>query len=489
MLGSRVDNYRYDVMIAGGGPAGLALAIELGEMGLKVLTADAADYPSGKPCGGYLSPHALSHLERLGCAAAIEALGSKPITASKLYLNHQLLVSGTIPTRETGEQQYGLTIPRDKLLKVLIERLRQTGGTIRQHCKIVDFETNHGQVCVSVDNAGRPSSILAKLIIGADGANSSIAKKIGNDIIDARYRQSTISSQVHGLTLAHKLMFYDERFYPGYGWILPVRDGICHFGVAVNDEAARRNEIKLEVFYEQFQILIRRLANAQAQEIRFNSPDKNTIRSYGAREPLYFDGGLLIGEAAGLVNPVDGEGIAQAFESAAIAAKTIGEVFASEDFSLDNLSSYQSRCNQYFDNELAASDLLVSLSRNSALRPVCLGLLKTISKATKFDKSIEQMATGILGGAMSIGQTLIPETLLRAVACSPAIWRDQADSQVSIEGNELISRAMKLIVWQTDFAKQFLGADSWGREWASEIARKQTNLINLQTSGRWHERP
>lgn len=471
-----MTNINYDVVIVGAGPAGSSLAIELASAGLKVMLADAARFPRDKPCGDYVSPKGLRRLRELGCSKQIEALGLTRISSSKLYLNRDLLVSGDLPYID-GTPVFGLAIPRQTLDNILFQRAIECGSETREEFRVKAFHKCDDNVVVEGNCNGRAERITTRLLVGADGANSTIAKLSGLENRDPRYRLASLRAYVHGLSLSHTLMFFDERFFPGYGWIFPVREGLCNIGVGMVKEPLIRDGIKLTAFYEQFKILVRRLAESRNEQIEIQAHQGFPINSYGGAAKNYFDGGLLIGEAGGFVDPINGEGIPLAFDSAKLAAKSIRRMFNVGDFGEEALSAYEKSWREYFDPDLGISDLVVSLIRNRSLQPLWLSMFRTMSLTANSDKKYADLTGGVLGGVVSARDALTPEMFVRALVHRPDFWRKVHGLDKPFDIANLFARGKDWVSWQAEFTKQLFGSDSYTRDWVREITTKQSAVI------------
>ena len=474
-----------DVVIVGAGPAGSSLAIELSKLGAKVLLVDRESFPRDKPCGDYVSPKGIARLKELGVSEAINTIGSQAITSSRLYLNKDLLVSGDLPTLD-GLPNYGLALPRKELDNILFARAAALGVNVQENFSVTGYEKNNDGVSVTGKLNGKNVAVSSKLLIGADGANSIIAKNAGLDCKDPRYVLASLRAYVHGLSLPHTLMFFDERFFPGYGWIFPVRDGLCNIGVGMVKESIVRGGVNLLAFYEQFKLLVHRLAESRGERAEIEPHQGFPIKSYGGARRNYFDGGLLIGEAASFVDPINGEGIPLALDSAKLAAAEIKRCFESGDFSEESLASYEKSWRGYFDPDLGISDLVVSLLRNKEMQPLWLSLFKTMSFTARSDKKYADITGGILGGVIPARRALTPEMFLRALVHPPAFWREVYDVDSLPDLSTLLVRGKQFFAWQSNFSRLILGKDSWTREWLKEIAIKQASVLYNQAAVNHH---
>lgn len=462
----------YDVVIAGAGPAGSALAIELAREGISVLLADAARFPRDKVCGDYVSPRGLARLDALGCGEAIRAVMGTPIRRSRLYLNGDKLLEGTLPHVE-GLRAYGLAIPRVQLDEILVRRAVASGAELREGCRVEGFEVTPRGVEVATRQDGKSLRIEARMVIGADGATSSVARVAGLRMRDPRYTLASIRAYVRGLTLDHTIMYFDEGFFPGYGWIFPVREGLCNVGVGMLSEPLVRERLKLTDFYEKFQRFVRHLARSRGVEVRFEPQRAWPIHSFGGAHRNHFDRGLLIGEAACFVDPINGEGIPLALESAHIAAETIREALRRGRFHEPDLASYDRGWRAAFEPDLAVSDLAVTLLRNRSLLPLWLTLFRTTSLTARGDARYAAVTGGVLGGVVPARRAVTPEMFVRALVHGPDFWREVLRLDSLRSPAEWLARGASLARWSATLGQRVLDDPEWFRAWVTEVEAKQ----------------
>ena len=475
MASVRSLNASYDVIIAGAGPAGSALAIQLATSGLKVLLADAQRFPRDKPCGDFVSPKGLALLDALGCSAEIHALGSHGIRESRLYLDRKLLVAGAIPHVQ-GLLDHGLALPRKALDDILFRRAASAGAHTAENCAVRGFVASGSGVEVDCLHEGRAWRPRARLLIGADGANSSVARAAELRMNDARHSLASVRAYVHGLSVPHTLMYFDEEFFPGYGWIFPVRTGLCNIGVGMVKETIVRDGLRLPEFYERFKKKVLDFARARAMHVDIEPHQGWPIRSYGGATRNYFDGGLLIGEAACFVDPINGEGIPLALESASIAARTIRRAFDRGNFSTAVLANYEREWRARFDPDLEISDLVVSMIRNRDLLSLWLALFRTMSLTARDDPSYAAVTGGILAGVVPAREALVPEMFVRALAHKPSFWREVCGFDGTPDFVSLLQSGAHWLHWQKDLMQKLLSGDEWSRAWLREIVTKQARL-------------
>lgn len=476
MSGTAGVDTDYDVIIAGAGPAGSALAIELADDGMRVLLADRERFPRDKPCGDFVSPKGLHRLSTLGCGREIRRLGAQPIRESHLYLGREPLVSGSIP-RIAGLPAYGHALPRRELDELMFRHAVEVGATPQEACLVEGFESDASGVTVRAVREGRACHYRARLLVGADGANSAVARAAGLGMKDPRYLLASLRAYVQGLSMDGTLMYFDEDYFPGYAWIFPVRKGLCNIGVGMVKEPMVRDGLGLRAFYDRFCERVRRLAASRGATIEIGPHQGWPIPSYGGARRNYFPGGLLIGDAACFVDPINGEGIPLALDSAGIAAATIRRCFASGDFGERALSGYERAWRARFDADLGISDLVVSLIRNRVLLPAWLTLFRTMSLTARDDPRYAAVTGGILAGVVPAREGITPEMFVRAVVHRPDFWREVLRLEDTLTAHTLARRGGSWLRWQRDIWNSFTGRDPWARAWLREVLAKQARLL------------
>jgi flavin-dependent dehydrogenase len=308
-----------DVLIAGAGPAGIAAALPLHRAGLRVAVVDRARFPRDKPCAEYLSPGTLAELAHLGLLAAVDRAGGLPLDGTRVHgplgsrLTGRFALAGHQPIRDSG-----LSLRRTRLDAVLVETARREGVMIREGTSVQDLVYRDGGVggAVLADEGGR-SVLHARLVIGADGLRSVVARCLGGQVRGGPRRLALVGHcrGVSGLAGSAE-MHVGVREYLGLN---PLADGLCNVAIVVpaGEIAAARGRVD-QFFRERlarFGSATDRLHDAEAVEpIRVTGP----FAVRGRR--VVADGALLTGDAAGFFDPFTGEGIGSALRGGRLAA-------------------------------------------------------------------------------------------------------------------------------------------------------------------------
>ena len=299
----------YDIIIVGAGPAGATLGYELGRRGISVLIVEEETLPRDKTCAGGITYRAAGILD-FDIGSVIER------TAYGVRFTYGL--KGSCVKRHRDPFVY--TVVRDRFDNLLVERAREAGAVVVDGVRAVQLGTGASEVKV-VTSSG---AYTAKFVVGADGARGVVAKKSGmmqgiplDLAIEAR-----VPSGGGKLSEWESLIGIDLGQVPGgYGWVFPKKD---HMSVGVGGSA--RFSKRFKPYLEQI-----------LSHLGMNSD----IRLRGHLMPMRRKGMavqqervLLVGDAAGLINPFTREGIFYAIRSAQLAAPVIEKSLQSGEVDL-----------------------------------------------------------------------------------------------------------------------------------------------------------
>lgn len=349
---SRVDAraVMHDVIVVGAGPAGSTAAAALARSGRDVLLVDRADFPRDKPCGDGIPPGTVSILNRLGMGEAIRAAHFHPVRAIRLVSNHGREWSAGLDSRLDGSEFY--IAPRLQLDELIRAQAIVAGATFRRAAVRAPVMDGGRVVGVRADVDGREEHLAARLVIGADGATSSIARALSPDKPPESHRGVAIRAYVEGIaTLPHTVEFHFYKPYaPGYGWVFPLGESRANVGVIVRTDCFKRRGISLEALLDDFlsrtDVQHRLGADRRIHDVATWQLPYATTR----RHSCVFDGAMLIGDAGHLVDSLTGEGIHNAVASGAVAAEVADEALGRGDTSRKALDIFARRV----DRELVA---------------------------------------------------------------------------------------------------------------------------------------
>ena len=325
----------YDVIVAGAGPAGSTAARLLAQRGASVLLLDRARFPREKPCGGGVTIR----------AAACLNLDLSPIIERTVYGARFFLGLGPAFDR-WYRQPWTYMTQRCRLDSFLAEAACEAGSDFHDGEAVRAVEMDDGQVTVR----SRGGAYRARTLIAADGANgvSSRSGGLRPQFEEAVALEGNLPSSPDVSAQWRERIALDLGGWTGgYGWVFPKGDHL-NLGVGVWKYAALNLRPKLADLCRRYGFDAAKLENLRGHHLPMRVPGTPV-----ARGPL-----LAVGDAAGLIDPLTGEGIHMAFLSARLAADAIMAYLAGE---ATDLSPYQRAVERRLQPELTASRKLQEL--------------------------------------------------------------------------------------------------------------------------------
>jgi menaquinone-9 beta-reductase len=324
-----------DVIVVGAGPAGSTTAYYLAQAGLDVLLLEKSTFPREKVCGDGLTPRGVKALVAMGISVSeqdgwVRNKGLRVIGAGKRL---------ELPWPELSSYpEYGLVRPRTDLDQMLARRAQQAGARLLEGVTVTGpvLDDRTGRITgVTAKPAGQDGerSYRGRIIVAADGNSSRLSVAMGLHKRDDR--PLGVAVRTYYRTPRHDddyleswLDLWDsDRLLPGYGWIFGMGDGTSNVGLGLLNTSAAFG-------HTDYHALLRKwLAGMPAEwgfaEENRTEPVRGAALPMGFnRTPHYYQGLLLVGDAGGMVNPFNGEGIAYAMESGEILARTITQALA-----------------------------------------------------------------------------------------------------------------------------------------------------------------
>jgi menaquinone-9 beta-reductase len=318
-------NEPYDVIIIGAGPGGCSSAAFLSKAGYNVLLIERGRYPRDKTCGDGLSATAIPVLEHIGVLEKIEALNPWKCDGVIITSPDDVVMRGhtrTVP----GGYNYGYVIPRKIFDNVLFEYVKELPHvTVIEECAFKDFIYEGGIIRgIRARHGIEEFEARCEFIIGADGVHSTVARKLGNHAkssIKKAFAVRAYFENVDGLEHCISL-HYEKAILPGYAWIFPTGERSANVGVGLicSDNSVKNIKNLFEIFIHQNSFAREKLKNAVMVEGSFKGAHLAT-GNMGVKRS--FGNVLLVGDAAGFVDALTGEGIFYALKSGEHAARAI----------------------------------------------------------------------------------------------------------------------------------------------------------------------
>jgi len=319
---------RADVVITGAGPAGSATALHLSRAGFRVLLIDRHAFPRAKPCGDCLSPQATRLLRELGVLPSVDACAPAQLAGWRIVSPRGHTFEGRFAELAGRDAPVpaAYAMPRARLDAVLLEAARQAGADVRTAVHVTSLSGDGGVAGTTSD--GTPFRASARLLVGADGLRSVVARRLGLAGRPARLRKISLTAHVRGVPL--DAGFGEMHLAHGLtAGVAPVtRSTDAAFNLTVVADAARfGREIARDAtgFFhralESFPLLQGRMRGA---EFMRHEPGGRALLASGPFDApmrrVIAPGCALVGDAAGYYDPFTGQGIYQALAGAELLA-------------------------------------------------------------------------------------------------------------------------------------------------------------------------
>ena len=327
----------YDLLIVGAGPAGAAAAYWAAKRGLKVLAVDKQHFPRDKTCGDGLTPRAVKELADMGLEGAFAG-----------WHRHEGLrvrAHGTVlelpwPSHPVYPD-YGFVVRRRDLDGLVAERARSAGATVRHGVEAVKpLWSRDGELAGAVlrDKAsGETEHVKARYVIVADGANSRFGRALGTkrdrSLAQGMAIRTYYASPVHDDPWIESALDITDRrgnTLPGYGWVFPLGDGKVNAGIGLLSTFRDYKSVNTSWLMEEWAHALPDFwgVDPASPEI---APVGGRLPMGGSVQPKAGANWLVAGDAAGTVNPFNGEGIDYAYETGRAAADIIASALARSD--------------------------------------------------------------------------------------------------------------------------------------------------------------
>ena len=352
-----------DVIIIGGGLAGLCNAIHLSKLGKKVLLIEKNEYPKHKVCGEYISNEVLPYLDFLEVNPF--DFGAVRINKFQLSTTKSNIISAKLPLGGFGISRYTLDL-------VLSEKAKENGVTILQDVVLnITFLKDVFQVETKDNN-----TFTSKITIGAFGKRSLLDVKMGRNFIQKKSPYLGVKIHVKGNFKEDLVALHN--FKGGYCGVSKVENNAINLCYITNYATFKQYK-NIEDFQEQVVFKNNYLKEIfQSSEALFEKPLSISQISFETKKPVE-NHILMCGDSAGMIHPLCGNGMSMAIQSAQLASKLILNYFNGKIETRKELEKqYIRQWNQKFSLRLKAGHFIAMLFRKDTVASVLLQILKKL---------------------------------------------------------------------------------------------------------------
>lgn len=341
-----------DVIVVGAGPGGSTTAAYLAQAGLSVLLLEKTYFPREKVCGDGLTPRAVKEIIQLGIPTPQDQGWIRNKGLRIIGGGHRFELDWP---ESPAFPPYGLVRPRHDFDDILAKHAAARGATLLQGVNVTaPIRDGSGRIvgvtAKKMDERGRATgeelAYRARVVVAADGNSSRLSLAMGREKREDRpmgvavrtYYTSPAKTDDDYLESWLELWVPEDPanpdgkkiLLPGYGWLFGVGDGTSNVGLGILNTSTAFGNVDYK------DVLKRWVATFPDEwtmtDATMTTPIRGAALPMGFnRQPHYADGLLLVGDAGGMVNPFNGEGIAYAMESGRIGAEVMAQAFARDD--------------------------------------------------------------------------------------------------------------------------------------------------------------
>ena len=376
----------FEVIIAGGGPAGTSAAIHLARHDVRVLLVEQKKFPRAKLCGEFISPECQRHFENLGMTEAMASSEPATLTETVFYSSRGHHI--TVPSRWFGEPA-ALGLSRAVMDDLLLRRAEACGVTVLEGTTITEPVLSSAGVVhgVRLKHDGREQEYLAPLTIDATGRARILTKKLNHTEPHSKAKLVAFKAHLHNTRVAPnacEIYFYAD----GYGGLSTVEGEISNLCFIVAADQVKRHHSNPVTIMRETVMKNRRAAYTLEHAQNESEWLSASWERFGRRQPSPANGLLAIGDSAAFIDPFTGSGMLMAFESGELAAEVI--IRRRDELTSTIIGAeYTAEYIRKFDSRLRISGWL----RRAAFKPRLAGLGIAICGASKHFSSRIARAT------------------------------------------------------------------------------------------------
>jgi flavin-dependent dehydrogenase len=344
----------WDLVVVGGGPAGLAVAIVAAEQGLSVVVVERHDFPPDKACGEGVLPPGVKALERLGIADRFDHTTSYPFAGIRFIQENGSAAQSRMPSK-------GMGIRRTVLVEALARRAEELGAVLRHRCSVNGYKATSSEA-VAYTTEGE---IFGRLIVAADGLHSSLRKAAGLEAAPSSRRRFALRQHYKIRPWTDFVEVYVDA--KGEAVVTPVSDESVGINFVWEDGVIEQP--KIPVLASRFPALLARLGNAPAiSSVRGAGPMARAATRRNSNRMV------LVGDAAGFVDSISGDGLSVAFNSALILGKHLAEILK-RGATRESMQAYEREARRVYRGYWFVTNGLLMIARHPRVRRAIINSL------------------------------------------------------------------------------------------------------------------
>ena len=326
----------YDVLIIGAGPSGSNAAISYKNLNpnLKVGLIDKSVFPRDKSCGDAIGPGVISALKRFNNHHILD--NEPQVVSTTLYGPENIGIQNYIPEVKNKEDSIVYVIPRIDLDNRILNLAKDLDVDVFEGYSFVSFEKDSdNKLVVEIKNGDNITKLGAKILVGADGANSRVRKQLNVNTNSDWHKAIAIRAYIDSpnyleIFKERTLMFeINVSAEKGYAWAFPSKGNLLNIGIGVPLNIFKKEKLDINVLLQDF---ITQLTNrgVVVENIR---DEKSYLLPFASSRPKFKNdiNVALIGDASSMINPMSGEGIFYGMEAGYLLAKNTSNLIDSPD--------------------------------------------------------------------------------------------------------------------------------------------------------------
>ena len=342
----------YDVLIIGAGPSGSNAAISYKNLNpnLKVGLIDKSIFPRDKSCGDAIGPGVISALKRFNNQHILD--NEPQVVSTTLYGPENIGIQNYIPEVKNKEDSIVYVIPRIDLDNRILNLAKDLDVDVFEGYSFVSFEKDSdNKLVVEIKNGDNITKLGAKILVGADGANSRVRKQLNVNTNSDWHKAIAIRAYIDSpnyleIFKERTLMFeINVSAEKGYAWAFPSKGNLLNIGIGVPLNIFKKEKLDINVLLQDF---ITQLTNrgVVVENIR---DEKSYLLPFASSRPKFKNdiNVALIGDASSMINPMSGEGIFYGMEAGYLLAKNTYNLIDSSDLT-KGIANYEKAFSKRF---------------------------------------------------------------------------------------------------------------------------------------------